>query len=41
MRKFSVDLDGILYSVKICWFDEPHTHFTKGSQYSRERILPM
>ena len=27
LTKFSVDLNGILYTVETFWCDEPHTHF--------------
>ena len=39
LTKFSIDLDGIFYTVETRRCDEPHTHFISSIQYSRERTL--
>ena len=41
LRKFSIDSNGIWYTVETCWCDGPHTHFIQSIHYWRERTLLM
>ena len=39
ISQFSINLNGLWYTIQTCWCEEPHNHFILNIQCSRERSL--